>query len=250
MLTRSIADTVRVPYIVIAFGLLMLGIAVALHAPAAHHGRRRSSGPAKKATRSSSRSIWSYRHTVLGALGIFLYVGVEVGLATDVVHYFSDSMHGGLNALSFRGAETVLSTGSARWWAVCWGLDPDQDQVRQVAGHLRLYRGRAGGGLDVPRIRGYLARWSCAGFFNSIMFPNIFALGIAGLGPMTSKGSGLIMTAVVGGAVIPVFIGWLSDNFSYELALVVPMLCYLYIAFYGFAGHKPTRTLPPPVLMP
>jgi FHS family L-fucose permease-like MFS transporter len=82
-----------------------------------------------------------------------------------------------------------------------------------------------------------------AGFFNSIMFPNIFTLGIAGLGPMTSKGSGLIMTAVWGGALIPVFIGWLVDNTNYQWALVVPVLCYLYIAFYGFVGHKPNRTV-------
>jgi FHS family L-fucose permease-like MFS transporter len=81
-----------------------------------------------------------------------------------------------------------------------------------------------------------------AGFFNSIMFPNIFALGIAGLGTMTSKGSGLIMTAVWGGALIPVFIGWISDHSSYAVALIVPVICYLYIAFYGFAGHKPVES--------
>jgi FHS family L-fucose permease-like MFS transporter len=91
---------------------------------------------------------------------------------------------------------------------------------------------------------GTVAIWALiiAGFFNSIMFPNIFALGIAGLGPMTSKGSGLIMTAVWGGALIPVFIGWISDHSTYALSLLVPVVCYLYIAFYGFAGHKPTRT--------
>jgi FHS family L-fucose permease-like MFS transporter len=75
------------------------------------------------------------------------------------------------------------------------------------------------------------------------MFPNIFTLGIVGLGPMTSKGSGLIMTAVWGGALIPVFIGWLVDNSTYQWALVVPVICYLYIAFYGLWGSKPTRTV-------
>jgi FHS family L-fucose permease-like MFS transporter len=81
------------------------------------------------------------------------------------------------------------------------------------------------------------------GFFNSVMFPNIFTLGIVGLGPMTSKGSGLIMTAVVGGAVIPVVIGYLVDNTTYQIALILPVLCYLYIAYYGFVGSKPTRTI-------
>jgi FHS family L-fucose permease-like MFS transporter len=81
------------------------------------------------------------------------------------------------------------------------------------------------------------------GFFNSIMFPNIFALGISGLGPMTSKGSGLIMTAVVGGAVIPVLLGKLVDNFGFRPAAILPIICYLFIAFYGFVGHKPPRTV-------
>ena len=71
---------------------------------------------------------------------------------------------------------------------------------------------------------GNVAIWSLVlcGFFNSIMFPNIFTLGIAGLGPMTSKGSGLIMTAVVGGAVIPYLIGALADKVGIQHAFVIP----------------------------
>ena len=81
------------------------------------------------------------------------------------------------------------------------------------------------------------------------MFPNIFALGITGLGPMTSKGSGLIMTAVVGGAIIPVILGGLVDHFGFRPAAILPMICYLYIAYYGFVGHKqipPKLTRPEP----
>jgi FHS family L-fucose permease-like MFS transporter len=92
---------------------------------------------------------------------------------------------------------------------------------------------------------GQVAIWSLVlcGFFNSIMFPNIFTLGIAGLGPMTSKGSGLIMTAVVGGAVIPPLIGLLADKFSIQHSFILPVICYLYIAYYGLIGSKPTRTI-------
>jgi MFS transporter, FHS family, L-fucose permease len=81
------------------------------------------------------------------------------------------------------------------------------------------------------------------GFFNSVMFPNIFTLGIAGLGPMTSKGSGLIMTAVVGGAIIPLLIGFLADHVGIQRSFVTPVICYLYIAYYGLVGHKPARTI-------
>ena len=81
------------------------------------------------------------------------------------------------------------------------------------------------------------------GFFNSVMFPNIFTLGIAGLGPMTSKGSGLIMTAVVGGAIIPPLIGELADHVGIQYSFVIPVICYLYIAYYGMWGSKPSRTV-------
>jgi len=92
---------------------------------------------------------------------------------------------------------------------------------------------------------GHVAIWSLilCGFFNSIMFPNIFTLGIVGLGPMTSKGSGLIMTAVVGGAVVPFLFGALADKVGIQHAFVLPMICYLYIAYYGLIGSKPVRTV-------
>ncbi len=75
------------------------------------------------------------------------------------------------------------------------------------------------------------------------MFPNIFALGIAGLGPMTSKGSGLIMTAVVGGAIVPALIGVAADKLGIQQAFFIPAFCYLFIAYYGLWGSKPTRTV-------
>jgi FHS family L-fucose permease-like MFS transporter len=74
------------------------------------------------------------------------------------------------------------------------------------------------------------------------MFPNIFALGIAGLGPMTSKGSGLIMTAVVGGAIVPPLIGLVADKTTLQVSLVIPVICYAFIAFYGLVGSKQTRS--------
>jgi FHS family L-fucose permease-like MFS transporter len=91
---------------------------------------------------------------------------------------------------------------------------------------------------------GEVAIWTLVlcGFFNSILFPNVFALGIAGLGPMTSKGSGLMMTAVVGGAVIPFLLGAAADKVGIQHAFVIPICCYLYIACYGLWGSKPART--------
>lgn len=240
----TIASTVRMPYIVIALGLVVLGIAVALlHLP--HVAATQEFRPGKAGDPILKRSIWSYRHTVLAALGIFFYVGVEVGLATLMVLYFSDPTHGGLNALTKPDAQKLVTY----YWggALIGRLLGSWILTKFNAGKLLGLFGLCAAALVAVSIfsTGNVAIYSLilAGFFNSVMFPNIFALGIAGLGPMTSKGSGLIMTAVWGGALIPVFIGWISDNSTYELALVVPVICYLYIAFYGFVGHKPARTV-------
>ncbi len=78
------------------------------------------------------------------------------------------------------------------------------------------------------------------GLFNSVMFPSIFSLGVEGLGPLTGKGSGLLVMAIVGGAIIPVAEGALADRIGIHHAFILPALCYVYIAFYGFKGsvHK------------
>ena len=239
----SIAHTVHTPYIVIAIGLAVMGIAIALtHLP--HISGSHESEATEIVAKSMRRSIWSYRHTVLAALGIFLYVGTEVGLATQMVLYFSDSAHHGLAALTTAAAQKLV----AYYWggALVGRLLGSWALTKIKADKLLGAFGLIAAALVVVSIvsTGTVAIWALilAGFFNSIMFPNIFALGIAGLGTMTSKGSGLIMTAVWGGALIPVFIGWISDHSTYALSLLVPVVCYLYIAFFGFAGHKPART--------
>jgi FHS family L-fucose permease-like MFS transporter len=240
----GIADTVRVPYLIIAFGLVILGIAVAfMRLP--HIEATQAFRPAKEGDPILSRSIWSYKHTVLGALGIFAYVGVEVGLATTMVLYFSEFKHGGLGVLLKPEAQKLVVF---YWLGALVGRLLGSWLVSKIkAGKLLGIFGTAAALLVVLAMfsAGYIPVGSLVlvGFFNSVMFPNIFTLGIVGLGPMTSKGSGLIMTAVVGGAIIPVLIGYLVDHTSYQIALLVPVLCYLYIAYYGFVGSKPTRTV-------
>jgi FHS family L-fucose permease-like MFS transporter len=261
----SIADTVRMPYLFIAAGLLILGLAVAFaHLPPI--SETQAFRPGAEGDPVLSRSIWSYRHTVLGALGIGVYVGVEVGLASIGVNYFLSQ---GLDATKV--ASFFESLGGFGKFVTGW-LGP-WTNVEIAAILVSLYWlgalvGRLLGSWILTFIKsgkllgifgfaaaamllvsmgtsGQIAIWSLVlcGFFNSIMFPNIFTLGIAGLGPMTSKGSGLIMTAVVGGAIIPPLLGALADKVGIQHAFVLPVLCYLYIAYYGMWGSKPTRTV-------
>jgi MFS transporter, FHS family, L-fucose permease len=208
----AIANTVRGPYIAIAAGLLILGCAVMfMHLP--HIVQTQEFRPAKEGDPILSRSIWGYRHTVLGAVDSLKTASFLVSL-----YWF--------------GALVGRLLGS-------WIL------TKVKSGLLLGIFGFAAAFFLVVSMfsSGPVAIWSIVicGFFNSIMFPNIFALGIAGLGPMTSKGSGLIMTAVVGGAVIPPMIGKAADLMGIQHAFVIPVLCYLFIAYYGLWGSKPTR---------
>jgi FHS family L-fucose permease-like MFS transporter len=234
----SVADTVRVPYLLIAGGLLLLGIAVAfMHLP---NIATQAFRPAKEGDPILSRSIWQYKHTVLGALAIFFYVGVEVGLASIAVNYFK------IQGMS--SAKTASFLLSLYWFGALVGrLLGSWILTKIKSGKLLGIFGFAAAALLAVSMvtSGPVAIWSLVlcGFFNSIMFPNIFTLGIAGLGPMTSKGSGLIMTAVVGGAVIPYLLGALADRVGIQHAFVLPVLCYLFIAYYGLWGSKPTRTV-------
>jgi FHS family L-fucose permease-like MFS transporter len=88
---------------------------------------------------------------------------------------------------------------------------------------------------------GHIAMWTIllVGIFNSIMFPSLFTLGIAGLGNLTGKASGILMSAAVGAAVIPVMQGAIADRIGVHGSFAVPAMCYVYIAFYGMKGCNP-----------
>ena len=183
--------------------------------------------------------MWSYRHTVLGALGIFFYVGVEVGLASIAVNYFKSQ---GMS--SFKTASDLVSL---YWFGALVGrLLGSWILTKVKSGKLLGIFAFSGAALLAISMStsGQVAIWTLVlcGLFNSIQFPNIFTLGIAGLGPMTSKGSGLIMTAIVGGAIIPALLGAVADRYGIQHAFVIPLFCYLYIAWYGLWGSKPAKT--------
>ncbi|MGD0829903.1 MAG: sugar MFS transporter [Terracidiphilus sp.] len=233
----AVADTVRVPYLLIAAGLLVLGVIVLfLHLP--HIAQPKGSGVEGESI--VGRSIWGYRHTVLAAVGIFLYVGVEVGLGSIAVDYFK--------TLGMDSAKTASFLVSLYWGGALVGRLLGSWMLTKIpSGRLLGIFGLLATAMVLISMAtsGQVAIYSIVlcGFFNSIMFPNIFTLGIAGLGPMTSKGSGLIMAAVVGGAIIPVLLGKVADLVGIQNALVLPVLCYLFIAYYGLWGSKPARTV-------
>ena len=258
-----LAGTVIKPYMVIAGALLLLGIGVAFsHLP--HIASSQESHLSTETDPIHNRSIWSFRHTVLGAVGIFVYVGVEVGLASIAVNYFLGRGVNGSGVTEFFASLGSFGALITRWFgpwtavkvaSILLSLYWLGAMVGRLLGSWMLTKIQTGRLLGIfatsgavllivsMLTRGDVAVWALVlcGFCNSIQFPNVFALGIAGLGPLTSRGSGLINTAIVGGAIIPALIGAIADKIGIQGSFVLPMACYLYIAWYGIWGSKPVR---------
>jgi FHS family L-fucose permease-like MFS transporter len=234
-----IAQTVQGPYVAIAVALLVLGIAVMfMHLPAITSTR--TFRPAKDGDALLARSIWSYRHTVLGMVGIFFYVGIEIALAAIAITYFRTQGVTNPDTIAFLALLYYLLIGAGRFVGTLLMKWVKADTLLAILGFLGVAF------LLVSMFsHGEVAVWTLVlcGVANSIMYPTIFALGIAELGPLTSKGSGVITMGNVGGAVVPFLFGALADKIGIQYAFVIPIVCYLYVAYYGIWGHKPTRTV-------
>ena len=184
---------------------------------------------------SSDENIWDRRSLVLGALAIFLYVGGEVSIGSFLVNYFAESSIGGLSHAE--AGEMV----AYYWGAAMVGRLVGAAAMNYIAPTKYLSLNALIAIIMIivsMNTTGSTAMWSilAVGFFNSIMFPTIFTLAVKGLGSLTSKGSGLVCQAIVGGALIPLVQGVAADTIGIQLSFIVPMLCYIYIGWYALRG--------------
>src|SRR5664279_4857551 len=222
------ASSVKVPYIGIAVALALLAVVIGLfklpHITSAEGGH----------TVVKDDSIWKHPNLVMGAIGIFTYVGAEVAIGSFLVNYLHEPNIGNL---SLETAAKVLSV----YWLGAMGRFIGSYVLR----HLPPRRVLAANAFIAAALicismatNGYTAMVSilAIGFFNSIMFPTIFTLGIEGLGPLTGEGSGMLNTAIVGGAIIPLVQGYIADRMGIHHAFFLPAICYLYIVFFAIKG--------------
>ncbi len=235
------ADTVRLPYIVITVTLVLLAVALAAIKLKPQTGQTdltqdfRPGAFAEALSRPDT--IWRHPWLLAGALGIFTYVGAEVTIGSLLVNYMGLPQIAGLK-------ESV----AANFLMVYWG----GAMVGRFLGSAVLQKLRTGpvlgtagviaGILVVTSIltQGHFAMFAllAVGFCNSIMFPSIFTLGIQDLGPLTSKGSSLLIASILGGAIIPELTGALADKIGLHSAFIIPVICYVYIAAFGIAAIK------------
>jgi FHS family L-fucose permease-like MFS transporter len=226
------AATVKTPYVGLGIALVVLAIAIGtFKLPKIEHAQH-------KVGEKVNDSIWKHPNLIFGAIAIFVYVGAEVSIGSFLVNYFSQPEIGGLT-------EKVAASFVAFYWGGA--------MVGRFIGSGLLQKMKTGNLLGICAIcaaslvaismmtSGHFAMYSIilVGFFNSIMFPSIFTLGVAELGPLTGDGSGLLIMAIVGGAIIPLAQGAIADKIGIHHAFFLPVICYLYILFFALSGSKP-----------
>ena len=174
----------------------------------------------------------AYRHLVLGALGIFLYVGAEVSIGSFLINFIGEPHIAGLShadaaryvSLYWGGALVGRFIG----FAVMRYVSPGKSLAVTALGSMALV-------LTAIFTDGSLAMWAiiAVGLCNSIMFPTIFSMALHGLGKFTGQGSGILCMAIVGGAIVPFIQGILADTIGLQISFLVPAACYLFILYYG-----------------
>ena len=224
------ASSVKLPYSLIGVALLLLAILIGLaKLPKIEHCTRQE---------KVQDSIWRHPSLVLGAIGIFAYVGAEVSIGSFLVNYF------GTPEIANMSAKTAAGFVSFYWGGAMVGRFLGAALLRRFKPpRLLAVAAIAAGILVIVSMLsgGRLAMWSIlsVGLFNSIMFPTIFSLGVAELGPLTGDGSGVLNMAIVGGAILPVLQGLIADRIGIHHAFLLPVICYLYIVYYGLSGSRP-----------
>ena len=182
-------------------------------------------------------SAWSYKHLILGAIAIFVYVGGEVSIGSFLINFLGEPSIAGL-----------AEKDAGKYVSFYWG----GAMIGRFGGALVMQKIQPGKVLTFNAVTaallvlmtmlgsGHLAMWAilAVGLFNSIMFPTIFSLALNGLGKHTGQGSGILCAAIVGGAVLPVVQGLFADRIGIQQAFFIPILCYCYIAYYGWKGCK------------
>ncbi|MEH3102429.1 MAG: sugar MFS transporter [Sphingomonas phyllosphaerae] len=232
------AQSVVLPYVLVAIVLVVLAVVIArFPLPAMGSSTSRVAKEDRK-----NHSLWKHRNLVFGIPAIFIYLIAEIGVANLFVNFVSQPQ-----------IANVTAEQAGRYLTLLWG----GMMVGRFAGSAIMQRIPAEtvlaafsiGAFVVMLITvfttGPVAMWALisVGLFHSIMFPTIFTLGIKGLGPLTEEGSGLLIMAIAGGALVVVQ-GKLADAYGLQPSFLLTAACELYILFYALWGAKATNALP------
>ncbi|SEP29123.1 MFS transporter, FHS family, L-fucose permease [Methylobacterium sp. UNC300MFChir4.1] len=229
------AQSVQLPYLIVAVVLVVLAAVIARFPLPAISGSGGITARAARAERAGL-SLWRHRNLVLGVPAIFIYLIAEIGVSNLFINFVSQPKIGDLTHAQ-----------ASRYLFLLWG---GMMVGRFVGSYLMQRRpaetvlaGAAIGACAVMLVAtfatGHLALWALisVGLFHAIMFPTIFTLGIRGLGPLTEEGAGLLIMAIAGGSLVVVQ-GWAADRYGLQHSFLITAACELYVLFYALWGCR------------
>jgi FHS family L-fucose permease-like MFS transporter len=188
-----------------------------------------------------SNSIWAHPHLIKGVIAQFFYVGAQVGVGSFVIRFAKHTLPNTpekMAALFLVAHQTGFMIGrfSGSW------------MMKRIPAPRLLAAFGIGAlicvmiGIGTSGLASVLAI-VLVGFFNSIMFPTIFALSLKNLGALTKRGSSLLVMSIIGGALIPAAMGKISDVSNIQVAFIMPLICYMYVIYFGVYGYKTNEML-------
>jgi FHS family L-fucose permease-like MFS transporter len=233
------AQATQLPYLIVAAVLAVLAVVIArAKLPTLSEGTRRANAEERK-----HLSLWKHRNLVLGVIAIFVYLIAEIGVGNLFINFVSQPSIGNVTHEQAAFYLTFV------WGGMMVGRFAGAYIMRWIAPE-KVLAAFAAAAL-VTMLVATLAHGQAAmyglilvGLFHSIMFPTIFALAIRGLGPLTEEGSGLLIMAIAGGALVIVQ-GWLADLYGLQASFWLTAACELFVLVYALWGSKPTHALPP-----
>ena len=228
------ASMVRVPYLVIA-GIFLLVAALIYFARLPEVASDASASG--RGSGRGLRDLLAHPHLIKGVVAQFFYVGAQVGVGSFVIRFVKHTMPDTPEKMAARFLvfhQVGFMIGRFAGSAI----------MRRVPAPKLLSLFGAGAlvcvvaGITTSGLASVLAI-VLVGFFNSIMFPTIFALSLKNLGELTKRASSLLVMSIIGGGLIPPIMGRISDATNIQTAFIVPMFCYLYVIYFAVAGYKP-----------
>ncbi|AYL96444.1 L-fucose:H+ symporter permease [Mucilaginibacter celer] len=221
------AHLVITPYITLAaLFLVVCGVLSILKLPTINEG----------VSRKKLSDVFKFKHTILGVLAVFAYLGAEVGVVSFIIRYTKTLSIAGMTekkaALFITLYMALVLAGRLSGAFILKKIKSGKVLMLCSSGAFVL--------IFVSIItQGYVSiiSLSLVGLFTSVMYPIIFTLSIKHLGDYTKVASSLLIMGVVGGAIVPPIMGLISDHSGIRMAFIVPLICYLYVLFYGMKGH-------------
>ncbi|MBC2652942.1 sugar MFS transporter [Novosphingobium flavum] len=233
------AQATQLPYVLVAVVLAVIALVFSrAKLPALGSATGRANAEQRQAL-----SLWQHRNLVFGVPAIFIYLIAEIGVANLFISFVSQPHIGNMTHAAAANYLVLL------WGGMMVGRFAGAVLMKRFAAE-RVLAAYAGAALLVmigaATLQGPAAMWALilVGLCHSIMFPTIFALGIKGLGPLTEEGSGLLITAIAGGALVVVQ-GWLADRVGLQNSFWLTVACEVYVLWYALSGARPTHALPP-----